>query len=121
MSEVFSMQPGDKVRVKEDVYDEGPWTWRVLAATSGSIGTIASLDEYAAFVRPGPPSRLHLRAVKKWMEKGYCLPVKIERVMPPSQATQKYWKERGTELVLGCAVGNIILVGADNLEKLSEK
>ena len=120
-------EPGDRVRVREDVHDVDNYgrDQTILLATQGSLGVITSFDEYRIAYEdrlrePGgqvvPVHRDHLSGIRQAILDGQLYPVRFEIVAPPSFPVD----------VLCCKVGGVQLLHAfkfslNNYEPILEK
>jgi len=84
MNKAVRLQPGDKVLIIQDAYDNVDIYG--LVATRGSIGRVVSYKELCREW----PSKEGWLFVRRAIEKGEQYPIRFEHVVPPSNAVDEH-------------------------------
>lgn len=93
--DLTSLQPGDKVRVIQDVYEPVDVA-TIIVVTVNSVGTILSFEEYCGYMKKITHAKrsediaLHCSAVEQGIQRGEFLPVRIVEMAPFQEPTQEY-------------------------------
>ena len=110
---------GDKVRVIQNAYDDEDF-WEVLVATTGSIGTIISLEEYFNFADKNPSiyqPRYKYPAIAALIKRRGAYPLRFDSVVPPSAAVHDHWAKLGRQFIVLCEEGGVAILETGIIER----
>jgi hypothetical protein len=118
--EFTSLQPGDKVRVTQDLYDSVDVATIVVVSTN-SLGKIMSFEEYCRYIQTVTHVKRyealesHCSAVQKGMQRGEFLPIRIDEVAPLSEGIQDFWSKKGYTGHVHFIPESVALIGLESL------
>jgi hypothetical protein len=120
--DITALQPGDKVRVIQDIYDSVDVA-TIIIVSINSVGTIMSFEEYCAYIKKITHEKryeniaIHCSAVEQGIQSGEFLPVRIDEMAPLLERIQDFGsKKEYTDKVLFFPA-NVALIGMESLVK----
>ena len=95
-----SLEPGDKVRVIQDVYDPVDVA-TIIVVSINSVGTIMSFEEYCVYIKKITHAKrydniaIHCSTVEQGIQRGEFLPVRIDEMAPLMEHRQGSGYKKG--------------------------
>lgn len=117
-----SLQPGDKVRVIQDIYDAVDVA-TILTVSINSVGTIMSFEEYCGYIKKITHVKryeeiaIHCSAVEQGIQRGEFLPVRIDEMAPFLEPIQGDRYKKGYTGNVHFIPQSVALIGMESLVK----